>query len=135
MKNLSDDPLTRAKERTRKAAEAERKVLEALAAGEPHGFVAIDLLWLDGQSLLGVPLLERKRLLDAVLTPSQLVRITTFVQATSIGMLMTWGSQGFAEISYRGANSRYLPCVENPDWAITRVPEGPHEAARPAPSV
>lgn len=135
MKNLTDDPLTRAKERTRKAAEAERKVLEALAAGEPHGFVATDLLWLDGQSLLGVPLLERKRLLEAVLAPSQLVRITTFVRATSIGMLMTWGSQGFAEISYRGANSRYLPGLENPDWAVAKVPEGPHEAARPAPSV
>ena len=37
--------------------------------------VVVDLLWLDGQWLLDVPLLERKRLLESVLSPAtELVR-------------------------------------------------------------
>jgi hypothetical protein len=135
MNKLRDDPLTRTRDRDHSAAVAEREALEALAAGEPHAFVATDLLWLDGQSLLDVPLQERKRLLGSVLSESHLVRVTTFVRSTSVGTLMTWGSLGFREISYRSANSRYLPGRENPDWAMTKVPEGPHEAATPTPSL
>lgn len=132
VRSLKDDPYTRAREREHAAAVAARKVIEALAAGEPHAFVATDLLWLDGQSLLDVPLLERKRLLGAVLAEAPLVRVSAFVRSTAVGMLMTWGSQGFANIFYRGVNSRYLPGQENPDWAVAKVPEGPHEAAPPA---
>ena len=68
----------------RHQAEEEARALpliQALAEGEDHAFVATDLLWLDGQSLLDVPLLERKRLLDTVLAQSRLVRVTPFIAA------------------------------------------------------
>jgi ATP-dependent DNA ligase len=96
-----------------------------------HAFVATDLLWLDGEPLLEVPLLERKRLLGTVLEESFLVRVTAFVRPSAVMTLVTWGALGFGDLSYRSANSRYLPGRENPDWAVGRPPEGPHGPVKP----
>lgn len=118
-----DDLPSRDRERTVLAGEA--AALEALARGERLAFVATDLLWLDGESLLDVPLLERKRWLEHVLEASAVVRVSAFVRASSVMTLIGWGTVGFAELSYRGANSRYLPGRENPDWTIARTPKSP----------
>ena len=58
---------------------------EALAARsfvseEAVSFVATDLLWLDDTSLLDVPLLERRRLLESVIAESDVVRVGAFVR-------------------------------------------------------
>ena len=53
------------------------------ARGERHAFVATDLLWIDGQPIDDVPLLERKRLLEAVLDESYLVRVSAFVRPSA----------------------------------------------------
>jgi hypothetical protein len=98
-------------------------VLEALEAGEEHAFVAVDLLWLDGQSLVDIPLLERKRLLDSVLTRSKVVRVTPFIRPSSAPRtLVTWGTLGFEDLCWRAANSRYLAGEENPGWAVAAAP-------------
>jgi hypothetical protein len=52
------------------------------------------------------------------------------VKASAFMTLVTWGTLGFGELHYRAANSRYLAGRENPDWAVSRPPEGPHGAAR-----
>ena len=72
-------------------------------------FVAIDLLRLDGDSLLDVPLLERKRLLDSVVAPSDLVRVGAYVRPPLQTWISTWRRLGFVGLSYRAANSRYHP--------------------------
>ena len=132
LKSVKDDPFVMARDHVREAEAAEAAILEALAAGERHAFVATDLVWLDGESLLDVPLLERKRLLDTILEESFLVRITTFVRPSAVLTLVTWGGLGFEELSYRASNSRYLPGRENPDWAVARPPEGPHGPSKAA---
>ena len=104
---------------------------EALERGERHAFVATDLLWIDGESLLDVPLLERRRLLDGVLDESYLVRRSAIVRPSAVLTLVTWGSLGFRDLSYRAANSRYLPGQENPDWAIARAPDTPVGVPKP----
>ena len=63
--------------------------------------------------------------LDGVLEPSFLVRVTPFVKPTAILTMVTWGSLGFRELHYRGANSRYLAGRENPDCSVSRPPDGP----------
>ncbi len=105
-------------------------VLEALERGERHAFVATDLLWLDGESLVDVPLLERKRHLETILEPSYLVRVTPFVKPSAIITLVTWGTLGFRELTYRATNARYMAGRENPDRAVMRPPEGPLGASR-----
>src|SRR5512138_1035557 len=58
-------------------AEARRVVLEP---DGPTAYVAIDLLWLDGQALLDLPLLERRRLLESALAEADLVRRSVAVR-------------------------------------------------------
>jgi ATP-dependent DNA ligase len=88
----------------------------------PIAFVAVDLLSIDGTSLLDVPLLERKRLLDGALEPSTLVRITPFVRPPIGQYVVTWRSLGFGALAYKAANSRYIPDGRNDDWSIGPMP-------------
>ena len=85
-------------------------------------FVAIDLLWLDDVSLLDVPLLERRRLLEGVLEASDVVRLGAFVRPPIETWVGSWRAQGFAGITFKAANSRYLPGVPNPDWVVSGMP-------------
>ena len=100
---------------------------EALAARsfvseEAVSFVATDLLWLDDTSLLDVPLLERRRLLESVIAESDVVRVGAFVRPPIDSWVTSWRSMGFAGLTYKAANSRYLPGKPNPDWVITGMP-------------
>jgi ATP-dependent DNA ligase len=88
----------------------------------PIAFVAVDLLSIDGTSLLNVPLLERKRLLDGALRTGELVRITPFVRPPIGTFVATWRALGFGALAYKGANSRYIPSGRNNDWFIAPMP-------------
>ncbi len=84
--------------------------------------VVVDLLWLDDEPLLDVPLLERKRILESVVGESRLVRRGTFVRPPVDPWLGSWRAFGFSRMSYKAANSRYLPGQRNPDWTVADVP-------------
>lgn len=100
------------------SAEPERH----LDADRPVAFVAVDLLRIDGTTLLDVPLLERKRLLDGALEPAELVRITPFVRPPIGSYVATWRGAGFDGLAYKAANSRYTPDERNDEWSIMPMP-------------
>ena len=80
-----------------KEAEAERAALAEAATFREEdqvAFVATDLLRLDGDSLLDVPLLERKRLLDSVIDPADLVRVGAYVRPPLETWIGTWRRLG-----------------------------------------
>jgi hypothetical protein len=85
-------------------------------------FVAVDLLWIDDQSILDVPLLERKRVLESALRESRLVRLSVYVRPPIDNWLTSWRMFGFRRLSFRGANSRYVPGARNPEWAQAEIP-------------
>ena len=85
-------------------------------------FVAIDLLWLDAMSLLDVPLLERRRQLEGVLEASDAVRVGAFVRPPIDAWVGSWRAQGFSGMTFKAANSRYLPGEPNPDWVVSGMP-------------
>ncbi len=95
---------------------------EAVVVGDELAFVAVDLLLVDDESLLDVPLLERKRILEGVLDERELVRRTAFVRPPIDPWLGTWRSTGFGLMAYKAANSRYRPGQTNPDWVTVRIP-------------
>jgi hypothetical protein len=105
-----------------KRRELARQQATAAATAGPLAFVAIDLLLLDGEPLLDIPLLERKRILEGVVEEGPLIRRTAFVRPPIDPWLGTWRSMGFGSMAYKGANSRYVPGARNPAWASVRIP-------------
>jgi hypothetical protein len=101
------------------AEEAERRSENPTV---PVAFVAVDLLWLDDQSLCDVPLLERRRVLESVLGESELVRVGVFIKPPIDTWLGAWRSFGFNKVTFKAANSRYLPGEKNRDWGVADIP-------------
>jgi ATP-dependent DNA ligase len=89
---------------------------------EPAALVATDLLWIDGQSLLDVPLLERKRVLDSALDERELVRRTMVVRPPVESWFAQWRALGFEEVTFKGANGRYRPGKVSEDWTVVVMP-------------
>jgi hypothetical protein len=88
----------------------------------PLTFVAIDLLSIDDQPLLDIPLLERKRILETAFVEADLVRRGVYVRPPIGTWMVSWRAFGFGELAYKGANSRYTPGVPNPGWALAPIP-------------
>jgi bifunctional non-homologous end joining protein LigD len=89
----------------------------------PVALVVVDVLEVDGQPLLDVPLLERKRQLDSIVDEAELVRIGTHVRPPLRGWIMTWKSMGFRSMAFKDANSRYRPGAVSDGWAMAPMPK------------
>ena len=111
--------------RAQEATDRAEQVREATTFEEDDeiGFVAVDLLWLDGEPLLDVPLLERKRLLETVIAESDLVRVGVFVRPPIDTWVASWRALGFVGLSFRAANSRYHPGEKHKDWTTVWMPQ------------
>ena len=81
-----------------------------------------DLLWLDGDSLLDVPLLERKRLLGSIVPGDELVRAGPYVRPPIATWVGSWRAQGFDGLTFKEANSRYRPGQVTKEWTVTTMP-------------
>lgn len=92
--------------------------LESAAATAVPGFVAVDLLRVDGTSLLGVPLLERKRLLESVVRPGGRVVASAHVRPPMETWVATWKSVGLRGGMLKAANSRYVPGDDSVEWRV-----------------
>ncbi|MBU6422577.1 MAG: hypothetical protein KGJ98_01625 [Chloroflexota bacterium] len=81
-------------------------------------FAAFDLLEVDGESLLEVPLLERKRHLEGVLRPSTNVRLTAYRSRDLRSWRDTLMEQGFGRVVLKDKNSTYRPGSTNDTWLV-----------------
>ena len=83
---------------------------------ERRAFVAVDLLELDGEPLLDVPLQERRRLLESVVDERVQVRVSPAVKQPIGGWLLGWRESGFTHYVAKHQNSRYVPGERTEDW-------------------
>jgi len=95
---------------------------EPVRPGDPIVLVCIDLLAIDGEQLLDIPLLERKRLLDSSIDESQLVRLGAYVRPPIDAWIGSWRSQGFRAMAFKDPNGRYTPGRVADSWAIAQIP-------------
>ena len=87
-----------------------------------EAFVAFDLLRVDGQELLDVPLLERHRLLESVLAQGPLVRVSVLCRPPVDPWVATWQASGLRGGMLKAANGRYVPGDRTPEWrAVTKI--------------
>ena len=110
--------------RAEEAAEAREAELAARTFDEddPVNLVITDLLWLDGEWLVDVPLLERKRVLESILPGDDLVRAGLYVRPPVQTWLGSWRAQGFTGVTFKEANSRYRSGSVARDWASSSLP-------------
>ncbi len=87
-------------------------------AGSRRIFAAFDLLEVDGDSLLQIPLLERRRHLEGVLAPSLNVRLTPYVSRGLRSWRDTLAAQGFRRVVLKNWNSTYAAGQETKDWLV-----------------
>lgn len=83
-----------------------------------EGFIAVDLLRVDGTSLLDIPLLERKRILESVVQESELLRASAHVRPPIETWIGTWKAMGLRGGILKAANSRYHPGDDSIEWRI-----------------
>lgn len=82
-------------------------------------FAAFDLLEVDGEALIGIPLLERKRQLEGLLQQSVNVRLTAYASRGLRAWRDTLQTQGFRRVVLKSWNSTYAPGQSNDDWVVT----------------
>ena len=97
----------------------------------PPAFVAVDLLLVDDEPILDVPLLERKRILEGVLDEAELVRRTVFVRPPVDPWLGTWRSLGFGRAGLQGGQQP-LPAGPGESRLGDRSRSPGADGARPA---
>jgi bifunctional non-homologous end joining protein LigD len=96
----------------------------ATASGPVPGalvYQAFDLLYLDGRSLLGVPLEDRKRLLRSVLRETNRVRYASHVVGDGAAFMAAAKSQGLEGIVAKLRRSRYEPGRRTPAWLKLKI--------------
>ena len=81
-------------------------------------YAAFDLLEVDDQVLLDVPLLERKRHLEGVLVPSRNVRLTAYRSRDLRSWRETLQEQGFRRVVLKDWNSTYEPGRTADTWTV-----------------
>jgi ATP-dependent DNA ligase len=83
-------------------------------------FVAVDLLSVDHQPMINLPLLERRRHLDGLLVENALVRVSPLSRPPIGPRLSSLQAAGFAGLMMKAANSRYRPGEETLEWVVVR---------------
>lgn len=103
------------------SVQADQALIDGVWSAQPFGdgepaFVALDLVELDGESLLDVPLQERRRLLESVVEEGTQVRLSPIVKHPLRGWLTGWRANGFSHYVAKHQNSPYRPGQRNEDW-------------------
>jgi bifunctional non-homologous end joining protein LigD len=91
------------------------------ASSGPLVYQAFDLLYLDGRSLLKVPLEDRKRLLRSVIRETNRVRYASHVVGEGEAFMAAAASQGLEGIVAKLRRSRYEPGRRTPAWLKLKV--------------
>ena len=82
----------------------------------PLVFQAFDLLYIDGLSLLGVPLEERKRVLRSVLRDGPRVRYATHVEGSGVAFMAAAADRGLEGVMAKERRSPYEPGRRVATW-------------------
>ncbi len=90
----------------------------------PVNFIAFDLLYSNGVSVMKEALTKRKNLLHQILTPSDQVQASEFVETDGEAFFQATCDLGLEGIMAKDKSSHYLPGRRSPSWQkIKRVRE------------
>ncbi|SNX54708.1 non-homologous end-joining DNA ligase [Thermoanaerobacterium sp. RBIITD] len=81
--------------------------IDLLSKSLPAMFVTWDILYMDGKELIGLPLIERKRILDKVVNESDIIKISDFIYEHGKALFDETGRQGLEGVMAKKADSKY----------------------------
>ncbi len=84
-------------------------------------YQVFDLLYLDGRSLLQVPLEDRKRLLRSVIRENARVRFASHVETEGVAFLEACAAQGLEGAIAKHRRSRYEPGTRSRAWLKLKI--------------
>jgi bifunctional non-homologous end joining protein LigD len=87
----------------------------------PFVYEVFDLLHLDGRSLLGEPLAERRRLLAGVLRADPRVRLSEDVVGTGLAFFEAARVRGLEGIMAKDRRSTYVPGLRTKAWQKVKI--------------
>lgn len=87
----------------------------------PVTYVAFDLLALDGQPLIGMPLTQRLELLGEVVVPGPHLSLSETIPGNGTALFQAIQAQGLEGIVAKRAAAAYLPGRRSPDWRKIKV--------------
>jgi bifunctional non-homologous end joining protein LigD len=93
----------------------EREIKRA-SAKIPVALIAFDLLWLDGRSLVDLPLEERRELLETIVETDERLQLVTHVEGQGKKFVAVARELGLEGVVAKRTGSRYQPGRRSPDW-------------------
>ncbi|MEX1134920.1 MAG: non-homologous end-joining DNA ligase [Acidimicrobiia bacterium] len=87
----------------------------------PVAYMVFDLLYIDGQDLTSRPLLERRRILEETIVPTESIQISPMVEGDGVAMFRAAAEQGLEGIMAKRLSSRYQPGARSRDWLKVKV--------------
>ncbi len=95
---------------------------EAARAHDPVSYIVFDLLHLDGRSLLHESYDERRRLLEATLSPGDSWALTpSFTEVSGAVVLQAALDRNMEGVVAKRRSSTYLPGKRSPNWVKTKL--------------
>ncbi len=95
--------------------------IERAVGACPVTFVAFDLLYIDGRSLIDVPVEERKALLDELVVPDGRVQVSPYVEGNGTALFDTIKDRGMEGIVAKRLGSPYRPGRRSKDWLKIKI--------------
>lgn len=91
--------------------------IKLAAQAFPVSFIAFDILYYDGRDLLGLPLMERKALLQkVVITESDRMAVSRMIEGKGVALYALAEQQGLEGIVAKRRDSLYWPGKRTKDW-------------------
>lgn len=84
-------------------------------------FYVFDLLWLNGKNLTGLPLSERKAVLQSIFPDEGLIRNGYSVESDGISFFEAAKKLGLEGIMAKKSDSLYLPGMRTKDWLKIKI--------------
>lgn len=95
--------------------------VRSATADVPVAFVAFDLLTLDGNSITALPLIERRRALEAVLEPGPAWRLSHLHLGDGAELLDAVREAGLEGVVAKRLDSGYALGKRSPSWVKTKI--------------
>lgn len=95
--------------------------IERAAKNAPVTFIAFDLLYLDGRSLVAEPIEERKRLLDELVVPSERLQVSTWLIGEGLALAEAARERNLEGIMAKKLGSPYRANKRTRDWLKIKI--------------